>query len=90
MVKTLHDNMETMVKQNCETVKQKISDILLAVHWGSISKKYFGKSPSWLYHKLDCIDGNGGEGGLTPEELRLFKGALCDLADRIRRVADSL
>lgn len=70
--------------------RAKLHDILLTVRWGDISKKYFGKSPSWLYHKLDCIDGNGGEGGFTPEELKQFKGALCDLADRIRRVADSL
>ncbi len=43
-----------------------------------------------MYHKLDGIDGNGGRGGFTPEEMQLFKGALCDLADRIRRVADKL
>ena len=43
-----------------------------------------------MYHKLDGIDGNGGEGGFTEEEMQKLKGALCDLADRIRRVADSL
>ena len=58
--------------------------------WGHIAKDYFGKSPSWLYHKIDEIDGNGGKGGFTEEELQQFKGALCDLADRIRRVADLL
>lgn len=70
--------------------RQKLKDILLDVSWAKISKRYFGKSSSWIYHKLDCIDGNGGEGGFTDEELQQFKGALCDLADRIRRVADSL
>lgn len=70
--------------------RQKLNDILIDVSWGKIAKKYFGKSPSWLYHKLDGIDGNGGKGEFTEEELQQFKGALCDLADRIRRVADSL
>ncbi len=44
----------------------------------------------WLYNKLKGIDGNGGIGGFTDEELLQFKGALCDLADRIRKTADKL
>ena len=70
--------------------REKLSDILVEVSWGHLSMEYFGKSPSWLYHKLDGIDGNGKPVSLTDEELVQFKGALCDLADRIRRVADSL
>ena len=70
--------------------RTKLNDILINVSWGELSRQYFGKTPSWLYHKLDEIDGNGGKGGFTEEELLTFKGALCDLADRIRRVADSL
>ena len=34
---------------------------------------------SWFYHKLDGIDGNGGEGGFTPEEAEQIRGALMDL-----------
>ena len=70
--------------------KQKLKDILVEVSWGHLSMDYFGKSPSWLYNKLRGIDGNGNPVSLTDEELAQFKGALCDLADRIRRVADSL
>ena len=71
-------------------IKQPLGDILVSISWLDIARRYFGKSSSWLYHKLDGIDGNGGEGGFTDAELEQFKGALCDLADRIRRVADSL
>lgn len=71
-------------------VKSKMSDILVAVSWREIARTYFGKSSSWLYHKLDGIDGNGGAGGFTPDEAQQLKGALCDLADRIRRAADSI
>ena len=70
--------------------RQKLSDILVEVSWGRIAKTYFGKSPSWLYHKFDEIDGNGGEGGFSEEELEQFKTALHSLADRIKRVADTL
>ncbi len=71
-------------------VKAKMSDILVAVSWREIARTYFGKSSSWLYHKLDGIDGNGRSGGFTPDEAEQLKGALCDLADRIRRAADSI
>lgn len=72
------------------TFRAKLDDILVCISWGHIAKDYFGKSPSWLYHKFDEIDGNGGKGGFTDAELSTFKGALCDLADRIQKVADSL
>lgn len=84
--------METVIttKTLITDVKQRMSDILVAVSWREIARTYFGKSSSWLYHKLDGIDGNGGTGGFTAEEAAQLKGALCDLSDRIRRAADTL
>ena len=84
--------METIIMQKAiqTDVKQKMSDILVAISWRELARTYFGKSSSWLYHKLDGIDGNGGVGGFTPEEVLQLKGALCDLSDRIRRAADSI
>lgn len=84
--------METVIqaKTLIPDVKSKISDILVAISWREIARTYFGKSSSWLYHKLDGIDGNGGTGGFTPDEAMQLKGALCDLSDRIRRAADSI
>ena len=35
------------------TMRQKVRDILLAVSWADLGRNYFGKSSSWLYHKLD-------------------------------------
>ena len=54
--------METVIQQKAlvTDVKQKMSDILIAISWREIARTYFGKSSSWLYHKLDGIDGNGG------------------------------
>ena len=84
--------METVIqaKTIIPDVKLKMSDILVAISWREIARTYFGKSSSWLYHKLDGIDGNGGPGGFTPEEALQLKGALCDLSARIRRAADSI
>ena len=84
--------MEIAIKQTVSepTMKQKMQDILVAISWREIARTYFGKSASWLYHKMDGIDGNGGKGEFTKEEAMQMKGALCDLADRIRRCADSI
>lgn len=70
--------------------KKKLQDIILDINIAKLAIKYFGKSPSWLYHKFDGRDGNGKETDFSDEELQLLKGALCDLADRIRRAADAL
>lgn len=72
------------------TMKSQLSDILLAVSWSDLSRTYFGKSNSWLYHKLDGVDGNKKPTDFTEEERLILKGALCDLADRIRRAADTI
>lgn len=69
--------------------KRQLADILLDVTWGRISRRYFGKSSSWIYHKLNEIDGNGGTGGLTEAEREQLRAALRDLADRLRRTADN-
>lgn len=68
--------------------KEQLKDIALDITWGNVSKKYFGKSSSWIYNKLNEIDGNGGKGGFTEEEKEQLKNALLDLAARIRKVAE--
>lgn len=84
--------MEVVVKAPKEAVnmKSKMTDILVSISWADLSRRYFGKSNSWLYHKMDGRDGNGKPTAFTPEEAELLKGALCDLADRIRKAADMI
>lgn len=84
--------MATMTLKDSQegTMKAKLSDILLAISWADLSKTYFGKSNSWLYHKLDGCDGNKRQISFTDEEKIKLKGALIDLADRIRSAADNI
>lgn len=70
--------------------KSRLSDILVEVSWREIARRYFGKSSSWLYHKLDGIKGDGSEGGFTAEETIQLKNALNDLASRINTAASKL
>jgi hypothetical protein len=71
-------------------MKSRVRDILIVISWREIARKYFGKSSSWLYHKLDAIDGNGGVGGFTEQEAQQLKEALRDLARRINKCADEI
>ena len=73
-----------------DTVKAQLADILMHVSWGDISREYFGKSGSWLYHKLNGIDGNKKPTDFTLEERYQLKGALIDLSERIRRAVDNI
>ena len=87
-------NME-MTNKRLEAIKnsgirKKLDDIDLNLNWGEFAHNYFDRSASWFYNKLNGIDGNGGVGGFTEEELTVFKGGLCDLADRLRKAADKL
>nr|DAP06528.1 MAG TPA: protein of unknown function (DUF5053) [Caudoviricetes sp.] len=84
----MEKNTNKQTKDN--TVKQRLQDILLSVSWREVANTYFDRSASWLYHKLDGIDGNGGVGGFTDKEKEQLRGALVDLSDRIRRAADNI
>ena len=82
--------MEKNKQAKDNTVKQRLQDILLSVSGRDIANTYFDGSASWLYHKLDGIDGNGGVGGFTDKEKEQLRGALVDLSDRLRRAADNI
>ena len=80
----------TLKETQTGTMKAELEDILLAISWADLSKTYFGKSNSWLYHKLDGVDGNKKPTEFSEEEKYILKGALVDLADRIRRAAERI
>ena len=71
-------------------MKKKLKDVLMVISWRELANQYFQKSSSWLYHKMDGIDGNGGEGGFTETEALKLRGALIDLSERLRRAADEI
>lgn len=84
--------MEVAEVRNVErmTMKKKLYDLLVAISWADLARNYFGKSSSWLYHKMDGIDGNGKPTDFTEEEAEQLRGALYDLSRRIRVAADSI
>ena len=81
---------ETTTMERTQTMYQQLADIDDNISWGAVAKEYFNKSASWFYHKMDGIDGNRKPTEVNLEERIQLKGALCDLADRIRRAADRI
>jgi len=82
--------METTISIKQKDIKPVLRDIILDVTWSKISKRYFGKSSSWMYNKINGIDGNGGTGGFTDAEREQLKGALIDFSARLRIVSEQL
>lgn len=84
--------MEIIMNQTKEVLpmKKRLADLLVAISWADLSRTYFGKSSSWIYHKMDGRDGNGKATTFTPEEAEILKGALVDLSERLRRAADNI
>ena len=72
------------------TVSTQLQDIRLDITWSNIARRYFNKSASWLYNKMNGIDGNGGAGDFTYEEKIQLKKALHDFAERVQKAADSI
>lgn len=80
----------TPTNQAPAPIKSHLTDIQLIISWREFANQYFHKSSSWFYHKMNGIDGNGGPGTFTPEELSHLRQSLRDLSARLRRAADTL
>jgi len=72
------------------SVSTQLQDIRLDITWSNIARRYFNKSASWLYNKMNGVDGNGGAGDFTFSEKLELRNALYDFSDRIRKAADNI
>lgn len=73
--------------QQPKGVRYLLDDVDDSISWLEIADRYFDRSASWIYQKLG---GYSSSGGFNPEEMETLRGALCDLADRLRAAADKL
>ncbi|WP_300814497.1 DUF5053 domain-containing protein [uncultured Bacteroides sp.] len=73
------------MKQDIATLRQQIEEEdykLIPISY--IAKKYFGKSASWLYQRINGNKVGGRQYTLNEEQKATFNAALQDIADRIR------
>jgi hypothetical protein len=57
------------------------------LNMAQFSKKYFGKTRSWLYQRLHGWNVHGRPAKFTEEEKKQFSNALLSLSDNIKTVA---
>lgn len=90
---SLKDNnmeiMEADVTVATGNVRKVLSDVYEDINWAYLAKNYFGKSRSWLYHKFSGMN-NGKPDDFSDIDREKLKGALYDIADRLRKTADTL
>ena len=74
-----------------KTTEQKVKELTMAEKFGEITdmvsmayiaKAYFGKSRSWLAHKMNGDVVNGKTSTFTSEELVTLRGALQDMSQK--------
>jgi len=82
--------MNTTVLSKKDTIKQCLSDIIMDISWAKISMRYFGKSSTWIYQKLDGFDDKGNKSDFTYSEKLQLRNALYDFSERIRKAAETI
>lgn len=90
---SLKDNnmeiMEADVMVATGNVRKALSDVYEDINWAYLAKNYFGKSRSWIYHKFSGMN-NGKPDDFSDIDREKLKGALYDIADRLKKTADTL
>ncbi|NDV80091.1 DUF5053 domain-containing protein [Dysgonomonas sp. 511] len=72
------------------TIKRKLAPILPYISLSTIAKKYFGKTHSWLYHKLNADVINGKQYQLNEKEIEILSNALDEIADTLKDISKSM
>ena len=68
-----------------------VDDIYDLITWGDFARCFFpDHSVSWFYNKMRGVDGNGGIGAFTAEEMKQLSEGLTQLADRIKAAAERI
>ena len=72
------------------TIAEKMGEATKMISMAYIAKTYFGKSRSWLAHKINGNIVNGKASSFTEEERNTFKHALADMSQKLGSLGVSL
>ena len=81
--------MEQTSNRQQTLVRQILNEVYEDINWAYLAQNYFGKSRSWLYHKFSGQN-NGKPDDFNDIDREKLKGALVDIARRLRMAADKL
>lgn len=65
------------------SIRQKMGHLAEAINFAYIAREYFGKTRSWLYHKIKGDIVNGKPASFTPSEKETFYNALNDIKSQL-------
>ena len=72
------------------SVRKQMEEVLPLLSVSALAKKYFGKSSSWFYQRLNGNKVHGTEASFTADELQALVSSLSDLSERLAAVSSSL
>lgn len=80
--------LEALIKETSQkidelTIRERMGEVAKVISMSYIANKYFGKSRSWLAHKMNGDRVNGKTATFSPEEMEKLKFAFTDIAQMI-------
>lgn len=79
-----NQTLDTLEEEVAEySIRQKMGNLAEAINFAFIAREYFGKSRSWLYHKIKGDIVNGKPASFTPIEKETFYNALNDIKSQL-------
>ena len=85
--RTAHEARELKEKI---ALREQLEDVLPLISVSALSKKYFGKSSSWFYQRLNGNLVHGKPAAFTQEELFRLADALKEIGNKINHAALSI
>lgn len=87
--------LETLIKETSKevetlTMAEKLGEVTRIVSMAYIAQHYFGKTRSWLAHKLNGNTVNGKKAGFTSGEIETLKFALSDISKKLGSLSATL
>ena len=78
--------------KECETLRMadKLGEMTKIVSMSYIAKHYFGKTRSWIAHKLNGNSINGKKSDFTDAEVQTLKFALRDISEKLGSLSATL
>ena len=67
-------------------IREKLKDIIPAVSLSYIAKKYFGKTRTWIYHRINGSIVNGKPAKFNAEDIKILENAFRDLGNKLSSI----
>lgn len=77
---------DRMMEEEVSHLRQQLGSIPEFINLSSVARRYFGKSRTWLYQRINGNKVNGKTAYFTREEMRKLEEALQDISKQLLAV----